>query len=121
MVLDHLPQRRSAVLGGEGNDSRGAAASRRARGGEEVVRRHDAHGRSLLDMTMAVDTTRRDDVALGVDLPAAGAEFRADRRDAAVDDPDVGAEDVRRCRERSVAYDQIVFGHDTSASIIERI
>src|SRR5262249_58980703 len=120
-VVDTVARGQAAVWRGEGNDGGGAAASRRARGGEEVVRRHDAHGRSLLNVTMAVDATRRDDVALGVDLPAAGAELRADRRDAAVDDSDVGAEDVRRCCERSVAYDQIVFGHDTSASIFERI
>src|SRR5262249_18745673 len=69
---------------------------------------------------MAVDTARRDDMALGVDLSAAGADFRADRRDAAVGPSDVGAEDVGRGRERSVAYDQIVFGHDACASRSDR-
>src|SRR5262249_56555163 len=72
------------------------------------------HDCRLLHVTMAVDTARRDDAALRVDLPAAGAELRADRRDAAIDDSDVGAEDVGRGCERSVAYDQIVVGHDTS-------
>ena len=70
---------------------------------KKVVRRHDSHGRSLRDVTMAVDTARRDDVAVGVDLSAAAADFRADRRDAAVDHSDVGVEDVGRGRERSVA------------------
>ena len=82
IVLDHLPQRHAAVLRGEGNDGRGAAASRRAGRSEEVVRRHDAHGGALLDVTMTVDTARRDDVTFGVDLPAAGGKLRADCRDA---------------------------------------
>ena len=38
-------------------------------------------------MAMAIDAARRDDAALGVDLPPAGAELGADCRDTAVDDP----------------------------------
>ena len=121
IILDHLSQRHAAILRGERNDGGGAAASRRARGGEEIVRRHDTHGRSLRDVTMAVDTARRDNAALGIDLPAAGTDFRADRHDAAVDHSDVGAEDVGRGRERSVAYDQIVFGHGACASRSDRV
>ena len=41
-------------------------------------------------MAIAIDAARRDDAALGVDLPAAGAELGADYRDTAVDDADVG-------------------------------
>ena len=63
-------------------------------------------------MTVAVDAAGRDDAALGVDLAPAGAELCADRRDTAVDDADVGTKHVGRRRQRSVAYDQIVVGHD---------
>src|SRR5262249_61261731 len=83
IVLDHLSQRHAAVLRGKGNDRGGAAARGRARRGEEVVRRHDTHGGALLDMTVAIDTTWRDDATFGVDLSAAGRKFRADCRDAA--------------------------------------
>ena len=76
VVLHHLAQRLAAMLGGE-RDHRGGAAERRGDGGAvEIVGADDPGRRALLDMAMAVDAARQDELGRRVDLARAPARGR---------------------------------------------
>ena len=75
IVLEHLWQFHADVLGRERDHRGGAAEGRRDGGALERIGVHDARGRELLDMRMAVDAARQDQLAARVDLaprPLAG-------------------------------------------------
>ena len=111
IVGDHVAHRLAAVLRGERNH-RGRAAERRRDGARvEVVGVPDAHARELLDVAMAVDPARQDQLARGVDLPGRARQVLGERDDAAAAHADVGTEGVRGGHDRAVANHQIEIGH----------
>jgi hypothetical protein len=96
VVLDDLRQIHPDMLGREGDDAGGAAERRRAGRALPGVGVHQPGGRELLDMGVAVDSARQDELAPRVDLPPSRGEVEADRRDPAVQDAEIGGEDVAR-------------------------
>src|SRR5438874_487904 len=100
------------MLGGEGDDGRGAAERRRHRAGVEIVGAHDAESRALLDMDVAVDTARQDELARGIDLALGLAlDARLDGGDATVLDGDVALGLAVLGDNLGVSNDQVVVGH----------
>src|SRR5690349_2015814 len=101
------------MLGGERDHRRGAPERRRHRAAVEVVGAHDAEARLLLDMGMAVDAARQDELVAGVDLADRRAlQARLDRGDLAVLDADVSFGLAILGDDPRVANNQIVVGHN---------
>ena len=117
IVLHDLTQRHAAMLGGEGYHRRGAAERRRNGAGIEIVGAHDAEARLLLDVAVAVDAARQDELAAGIDLAGAFAgNCGFERHDTAVLDGDITVELAVLGDDPGVADDEIVVGHVCSLS-----
>ncbi len=112
IVVDHLAQRHAAMLGGKRNDGRRPAERRRHRARIEIVGAHHAHAGLLLDMHMAVDAARKDELVAGIDLARRGA-FQAglDGGDAPVPDPNVSLGLAIFGDDLCVTNDQVVVSH----------
>ncbi len=112
IILHHLAQRLAAMLGGERDHRRRAAKRGRHGTRVEVVGAHDAEARPLLDMGVAVDAARQDELAAGVDLARSLAlDARLDRGDHAILDGDVAVDLAVLCDDLRVANNQVVVGH----------
>src|SRR6185503_2407845 len=111
IVGDGRGDRGAAVLRREWNDGRGAAERRGHRAAVEIVRRHDAHARELLDVAMAVDAAGQHVAALRVEVALARRELRRHGDDLFAGDADVAARGLVRGRHRTVANGQV---HSTS-------
>ncbi len=112
IVFHHLAQRHAAMLGSEGDHRRGAAKRRRYRARIKVIGAHDAETGLLLDVAVAVDAARQDELAAGVDLAGTLAgDCRFKRHDRAILDGDVAVELAVFGNDFGVADDEIVVGH----------
>ena len=112
VLLDHLAQRHAAMLGREGNDGRGAAERGGNRAGIEVVGAHHAHPRLLLDVAVAVDAARQDELATSIDLARSRSlQVRPDLDHLAILDRDVALGLPLGGDDAGVANDQIVVSH----------
>ena len=76
-----------------------AAESRRGGRAFESIGIHDAGGRKLLDMGVAVDAAGQHQLAARVDLALAGRQVAADGGDGFAGDADIGLENVGRGRD----------------------
>jgi hypothetical protein len=103
------------MLGGEGDDRRGAAAGRRPGGAVEIVGGHHPARGLLLDMAVAVDAARQDQPAGRVDVARALLQPAAEGHDDPVADADVGLELVGRRDDAAVADDEVEGGHAVSS------
>ena len=119
IVLQHLRQLHADMLGRERDHGGGAAEGRRDGRALERVGVHDACGRELLDMGVAVDTARQHQLAPRVDLPPRARQPAADGDDRLAGNGDVGLEHVAHGRDASAANEEVVggLGHGKLPSI----
>jgi hypothetical protein len=102
------------MLGRERDYRGGAAEGCRDGCALERIGVHDACGRKLLDMGVAVDTARQHQLAPRVDLPPRSRQPSTDSRDRLAGNGDVGLEHVACGCDASAADEQVVggLGHD---------
>ena len=112
VLLHDLAQRLPPVLGRERDDRRGAAERSRDGGTPEVVRGHEPGGGELLDVAMAVDSSRQHELAGSVDDPAAvrdrAGEVLSEGGDPAAANPHVAVRHVRRGHHRPAPDHHVV-------------
>ena len=106
ILLEHLRQLHADVLGRERDHGGGAAEGGRDGRALERIGVHDACGRELLDMGMAVDTAGQHQLAPRVDLPPCARQPAADGCDRLAGNGDVGLEHVAHGRDASAADDE---------------
>src|SRR5262249_40959674 len=107
ILLDHLAQRLAAVLGGEGDDGRGAAECGGSGAAQKVVGAHQPERGLLGDVAMALDPARQHEFAASIDLLGAGPQLVGESGDAAIADTDVAADAVTGGDDRAAADDEV--------------
>ena len=110
ILLQHLRQFHADVLGRERDHAGGAAEGRRDRRALERVGVHDARGRKLLDMGVAVDAAGQHQLAARVDLAPPCRQPAADGNDGLAGNGDIGLEHVADGRDASAADEEVIGG-----------
>ena len=80
--------------------------------GIEIVGAHHAERGNLLDMRVAVDAARKDELPARIDLASTPTERSSDRRDALTTDADVAFEHVLVGCDRAVANHDVEITHE---------
>src|SRR6516165_8400326 len=99
------------MLRGERDHGGGAAKCRRNGRAVEIVGTDDARRRALLDMAMAVNAARQDQLAARIDLARSASEVLAESGDDTLLDADVADRDIRCSNHGAIADHQIVLAH----------
>ena len=120
IVCQDLGQRHANMLGSKRDDRGGSTEGGRGRGTFECIGVHDARGRQLLDMGMAVDAAGQHQLAACVELALAGRQAATDGSDTLACDGDIGLEYFGGGRHASAADHDIVggFGHEVLQGIM---
>ena len=111
IILHDLAKRLAAVLGREGNNRGGAAKYGGYGRRVKIIRHHDAGGRFLFDVAVALHAARQDKLATSIDRALRGTEPMAEGDDFAVFNRYIALHAILSGDHGSITNDRVILGH----------